>query len=124
MKSKLTAPQKAWLEALRSGKYKQGAYRLKDSLTNGFCCLGVLCEISNQGGFDNKDNYVCDETYADATQYSTQWVPKKVQDWIGLRSSIGALRIGESLTGFNDAEGLTFSQIADVIERRAEELFV
>jgi hypothetical protein len=124
MKNKLTASQQAWVDALRSGKYKQATYRLKDRLTNGFCCLGVLCEVSNQGFFDDNDSYVCDETLADATQYSTQIVPKKVQDWIGLRSNMGAMGTTDSLTGLNDAEGLTFSQIADVIERRVEELFV
>lgn len=32
-----------WLEALRSGEYKQGrAYLRKDDK---FCCLGVLCDL-------------------------------------------------------------------------------
>jgi hypothetical protein len=34
-----------WLEALRSGKYKQGKARLKRE--GKYCCLGVLCDISN-----------------------------------------------------------------------------
>lgn len=33
-----------WLEALRSGKYKQGKGALR-SAQNEFCCLGVLCDI-------------------------------------------------------------------------------
>lgn len=40
----MTAEMKAkWLEALRSGKYKQG----RNLLRNGdkYCCLGVLCDI-------------------------------------------------------------------------------
>ena len=32
-----------WLEALRSGKYKQGFTRLKQN--NRYCCLGVLCSL-------------------------------------------------------------------------------
>lgn len=32
-----------WLEALRSGKYAKGNYRLRKY--NNFCCLGVLCEV-------------------------------------------------------------------------------
>ena len=32
-----------WLEALRSGKYKQTTGRLQDS--KGFCCLGVACDV-------------------------------------------------------------------------------
>jgi len=33
-----------WLDALRSGKYKQGRGRLRD-LDDKYCCLGVLCDI-------------------------------------------------------------------------------
>jgi|SRR6266853_268140 len=33
-----------WIEALRSGKYKQGRSFLK--IKEGFCCLGVLCELA------------------------------------------------------------------------------
>ena len=32
-----------WVEALRSGKYKQTKGELKNG--QGFCCLGVACEI-------------------------------------------------------------------------------
>ncbi len=33
-----------WVVALRSGKYKQGHYMLRD-VNNKFCCLGVACDI-------------------------------------------------------------------------------
>ena len=32
-----------WVEALRSGTYKQAKNRLRTS--KGFCCLGVLCDV-------------------------------------------------------------------------------
>lgn len=32
-----------WIDALRSGKYKQGMYSLQGP--NGYCCLGVACEL-------------------------------------------------------------------------------
>lgn len=35
-----------WIEALRSGSYKQGSTRLNKG--DEFCCLGVLCEVLNQ----------------------------------------------------------------------------
>lgn len=35
--------KKKWIEALRSGKYKQGKTLLRSA--NKFCCLGVLCDI-------------------------------------------------------------------------------
>ena len=38
-----------WVEALRSGEYGQTTHRLRDgepgALGNGFCCLGVLCDL-------------------------------------------------------------------------------
>lgn len=34
-----------WVEALRSGKYKQGKYWLRSSKDE-FCCLGVLCDVA------------------------------------------------------------------------------
>ena len=39
-----------WLEALRSGKYKQGTYALRDE-DNCFCCLGVLCDVIDPVGW-------------------------------------------------------------------------
>lgn len=43
---------KAWVEALRSGKYKQGKGWLRQEepgVEPTFCCLGVLCDLSGQG---------------------------------------------------------------------------
>lgn len=36
--------KKRWVEALRSGKYKQGKAALRSN-ENHFCCVGVLCDI-------------------------------------------------------------------------------
>ena len=45
--TKLTEAQEEWLVALESGEYKQGRGRLRDD--NGFCCLGVACDLSGLG---------------------------------------------------------------------------
>jgi hypothetical protein len=39
--------KKQWIEALRSGKYRQGRLTLMTEDKDGFayCCLGVACEI-------------------------------------------------------------------------------
>ena len=34
-----------WVDALRSGEYKQGTGQLKCEGTNTFCCLGVLTDV-------------------------------------------------------------------------------
>jgi hypothetical protein len=49
----LTKADKAiWLEALRSGKYKQGVGQLRRTKLNGsfeYCCLGVANDVLNLG---------------------------------------------------------------------------
>lgn len=48
----LTAELKTkWLSALRSGKYKQGQYLLRDR-DNCYCPLGVLMEVSGLGEWE------------------------------------------------------------------------
>lgn len=37
---------KEWSDALLSGEYAQGRYRLFNEEENGYCCWGVLCELS------------------------------------------------------------------------------
>jgi len=40
--------RRAWVKALRSGKYKQGEEQLRNENEDGdrmHCCLGVLCEV-------------------------------------------------------------------------------
>lgn len=42
----ITKEQKQkWIEALRSGNYKQGTHRLYHKYTDRYCCLGVLCDV-------------------------------------------------------------------------------
>jgi hypothetical protein len=41
-----------WLDALRSGKYKQGKGALRTGKDH-FCCLGVLCDISGAGEWES-----------------------------------------------------------------------
>lgn len=110
-----------WIEALRSGEYVQTKNALKNQ--NGFCCLGVLCDI-----------------YAKSTETGAEWIPSKnceteftfldrigtpptvVQNWSEMNSRTGYLSgienrsgITEELTVLNDF-GFTFNQIADVIQ--------
>lgn len=42
-----------WLQALRSGQYKQTKERLKGKY--GYCCLGVLCDVSGRGEWTKTD---------------------------------------------------------------------
>lgn len=39
--------KKLWVEALRSGRFKQGRYHLRPT-ADAFCCLGVLCYMEDE----------------------------------------------------------------------------
>ena len=43
--------EKVWIPALRSGDYKQGKGRLRDSKDR-FCCLGVACDLIDPNAWD------------------------------------------------------------------------
>jgi hypothetical protein len=109
-----------WLQALRSGDYKQGSGALKKG--DSFCCLGVLCDlhskITGMGQFNNFE-------YVTENHTSTQFLNKDVKEWSGMKSECGHLySIGfdtPALATLNDA-GIAFEQIADHIENYWESL--
>jgi hypothetical protein len=45
-----------WLAALRSGAYKQGQGGLLLRADNLFCCLGVLADVIDPGGWDGDED--------------------------------------------------------------------
>jgi hypothetical protein len=96
-----------WVAALRSGEYKQTRGVLADK--QGFCCLGVLCEIAVRGGAI--DDYDGDDS-----------VPSfAVQDWAGLEHrnpSVFFDNFSTNLADVNDGHLQTFAVIADVIEEQ------
>lgn len=113
--------QQAWVDALRSGKYKQGLKRLRDGEKH--CCLGVLCELAVEAGITKRSehrNGVFGYGHCDVTNYP----PVEVTDWIGLKSSSGVLpgATNSSLVDRND-HGCSFEQIASLIEEKADLLF-
>jgi hypothetical protein len=112
-----------WIDALRSGEYKQGAAYLRKK-DDTYCCLGVLCDLAVKDGV--------------AVEWSGEWtgvayvardnasgrrpttaLPPVVSEWAGLTKwGDDALEPREALdlTGLND-NGMPFGEIADVIER-------
>lgn len=112
-----------WVEALRSGEYKQGKGNLKQD--GNFCCLGVLCDISKQGEWESvKVNGSLNliRGYYDGF---TSYLPTSVEKWAGISSSNG-LFLDEknwetSLSSLND-KGHSFEEIADIIEKHWEHL--
>lgn len=96
-----------WLEALRSGKYAQTQKALNDG--QGFCCLGVLCDLMNPDGWDSG-------------LWSQDWEAEEPQWCDGDLDSSTRLRVGLSsdsevtLIRMNDEEKKNFTEIADWIE--------
>jgi hypothetical protein len=125
-----------WLNALRSGEYPQGRNSLRNG--NGFCCLGVLCDIYSKETNKSWTRYDADrgEVYVpfdelrdkveDLYDYlhmdeEPELLPQSVMNWAGLESGspevevdIGPLK--RELATLND-EGETFDTIADLIEK-------
>lgn len=96
-----------WVEALRSGKYKQAQNRLRTA--DGFCCLGVLCEISGEGVWhDDPDGF-----YFEMPKDET----RKMLPPGGLRRKYEiADDFFGSVAEMNDGAA-TFPEIADYIEK-------
>ncbi len=100
-----------WLEALRSGEYKQTKERLATE-DGKFCCLGVLCELALAEGITSKGK---DEEgiFYDSSHKSMP--PTAVLEWSNVSRDYG-------LTTYDIAElndnGKTFSEIADIIEEQ------
>ena len=120
-----------WIGALRSGKYEQGSEKLRSP--NGYCCLGVLCDLYvkennkewNFNGYDEDG----DETNPHPMDYwcfdgEYEFLPQSVMDWAKLYLRNPILRVddndemfefNEEVSTLND-EGYSFSEIADLIE--------
>ena len=96
-----------WIAALRSGEYAQGVDALRTS--QGFCCLGVLCDLHSKAGLGTWDNLTYDETIG--------VLPEKVAEWAALSESpwINDAPLVDLNDGINGYEQRTFAEIADLI---------
>ncbi len=50
--------KKKWVEALRSGKYRQSTHKYYLKYDGDYSCLGVLCEISGVGYWKKNEHYI------------------------------------------------------------------
>jgi hypothetical protein len=121
-----------WLEALRSGKFKQGKHSLHTENSKGiqsFCCLGVLGKICADNGLIKQpkrvDNPVTGVNYYNYYS-SDSSLDGKLFELSGMRDTLGEFKediIADaySLAELNDGSGYrkrkTFKQIAKIIEK-------
>lgn len=109
--------RKLWVEALRSGKYRQTKDMLQD-VDGGMCCLGVLSDVAGCAWHRVEDRYcVVGAGTSDAAGLMAM-------EFVGLADDNGAYGDdGFSLAGQNDG-GKSFEDIADIIEAEPPGLFV
>lgn len=130
--------KRRWIEALRSGQYQQtrGALRRLGTDTNstgesypeGFCCLGVLCDVI-AGDIDGQwlapDESGALAFSAPDSDPKQGLLPDSVMSFVQAEDSLVPLRNTvslrtvmrhTSLVGIND-EGASFSEISDIIEQ-------
>lgn len=101
--------KKRWVDALRSGKYKQCAGKLHDG--EGFCCIGVLADI--QGcEWVQKDCCIDPDlwcsSFNEALVPASGAIPYDDADLLGTK-------VRYTLIDMNDA-GKSFDEIADYID--------
>ena len=108
---------KLWIEALRSGAYKQGFGYLRNE-KNEFCCLGVLCNLHAQAHPKIAQQQVDPYRYLDCASV----LPHEVKEWAGMQSPDGYVRGANSLVQQNDARQESFKSISDFIESHATSL--
>lgn len=119
---------KRWVEALRSGEFKQGRGTLCDGTfgDDKYCCLGVACELAAREGLVTRQGSNVVRFIIEERSY-TLYLPPEVRDWLGLREFGGTFDIAsearKSLVNEND-NGKSFSEIADIIESEPPDLFV
>lgn len=118
--------------ALRSGKYPQGRNALRTKDGNGFCCLGVMCDIAPIGEW--RTAYGSTEYRVNASDGSHYYLPLAVAYYYGFTERdpefkvdnyslklvlpyYGGVEVGHilALSALNDT-AMPFDVIADVIE--------
>lgn len=109
-----------WAKALRSGMYEQNTGSLQSDKEEGkesknsYCCFGVLCQIAPK--------YVEVNRYPDNTLVGLSLNSQPgVEEWAGMKSSLGILKESPSLVTLNDTK-VSFEEIATIIEKHWEEL--
>lgn len=113
-----------WIEALRSGEYKQAEGKLCDDSDNKggpkFCCLGVLTDLYLK--YNDKQWYETDSW--GAMFISNEVLPIEVKNWAGLYSKDPVVddenHSSTCLSAMND-DGRTFTEIADILSSQDPE---
>jgi hypothetical protein len=110
--------KRLWVDALRSGEYQQGQGALFTG--EGYCCLGVLCEVAIKAGLEIEKSKRDSEHWL--YDGEAAWLPQSVEKWAGLPDASPDVSLGferRGLVQMNDGDLAPFSAIADAIENDA-----
>ena len=102
-----------WLDALRSGEYKQGKHVLHSGYDNSFCCLGVLCDLHKKHSINKLNWILLTINYDFEYDGKLDTLPEIVINWAGLDNN--KKLILDKLINYND-RGYTFLEISEIIE--------
>lgn len=97
-----------WIAALRSGKYAQAKRTLKRKNKDTYCCLGVMCDISNRGDWKDEGFFLSEAP----NRVYLNSPPFEVYGKFGIRDDFGV----RDLMVMNDS-GNTFREIANYLEK-------
>ena len=134
LKTKMnTEVKQKWIDALRSGKYEQGSEKLRS--VQGYCCLGVLCDLYSQEQDAEWEFRGITETNLQPQDYwyfedQSEFLPDSVKEWAGLPVGNPAVRVDvteaddendwfytDEIANLNDS-GYTFNELSNVIEQQ------
>jgi hypothetical protein len=126
-----------WIDALLSGKYEQGSDKLRGY--EGYCCLGVLCDLYAQE--QNKEwdfkgySENSDEESPDRMDYwyfdgESEFLPDSVREWAGMTFKNPQVRVdvspeddedewfyNDEIANLNDS-GYTFEELSKLIKEQ------
>jgi hypothetical protein len=96
-----------WLEALRSGEFKQGRRQLR-SADDSFCCLGVLCHVAKPDGWSMRGH---GESFSHSISFAGHCDSAELVPVVGVSQ-----RQCSTLVEMNDRQCNSFAEIADWVE--------
>ena len=74
--------QLAWVESLESGRYQQARQALRTE--DGFCCLGVACDVSGVGKWEQRRVLGGDMMWR--FNKCREALPPEVMEWLAVKS--------------------------------------
>lgn len=98
---------KKWINALRSGKYKQGKGLLQKE--KNYCCLGVACKV-----LIPKDELLVD--FSGFIRGSLPYQQRNAPEWLKDINDDFKEKAYRTLTSLNDKHDHSFDEIADLLE--------